>query len=75
MQYDRRRPETRGSSRRERRGEFAEGPDSCTICLAAYQEEDWLRRLPCYHRFHRGCIDRWLQGNSSCPLCKQPVRV
>ncbi|XP_027364350.1 RING-H2 finger protein ATL70-like [Abrus precatorius] len=43
----------------------------CSICLADYKDSDWLKLLPdCGHLFHRDCIDRWLQVNLSCPMCR-----
>ncbi|KAK7344726.1 hypothetical protein VNO77_14701 [Canavalia gladiata] len=43
----------------------------CSICLADYKDTDWLKLLPhCGHLFHRDCIDRWLQVNLSCPMCR-----
>lgn len=52
--------------------------DRCVICLETFQRGDRLRLLPCGHRFHCSCIDKWLSGsfshdnclNSSCPTCK-----
>merc|ERR1712176_5857 len=44
---------------------------TCTVCMEAFREGEELRILPCLHRFHKGCIDRWLCLNCSCPLCKQ----
>merc|ERR1712007_194309 len=42
----------------------------CTICLDAFKVGDEMRILPCLHRYHRHCIDQWLQMNSHCPICK-----
>ena len=33
---------------------------NCTICMMDYEEDDHLRRLPCFHDYHTACIDRWL---------------
>ncbi|CAF0855674.1 unnamed protein product [Didymodactylos carnosus] len=33
----------------------------CDICLNEYKETDKLRLLPCLHRFHVKCIDKWLK--------------
>ncbi|MQM00230.1 hypothetical protein Taro_032960 [Colocasia esculenta] len=42
----------------------------CCICLSRYEDGVDLRSLPCGHRFHSGCIVRWLRINATCPLCK-----
>ena len=43
--------------------------DECTICLLNYNEET-KKATECQHIFHQECIDRWLQENNSCPLCR-----
>jgi hypothetical protein len=53
--------------------------DVCVICLEHFSNGDRLRVLPCDHKFHVGCIDRWLSGShsfddcytSGCPTCKK----
>lgn len=45
----------------------------CAICLGDFVDGELLRRLPCNHAFHRGCVDRWLQHNRRCPLCTADV--
>jgi E3 ubiquitin-protein ligase ATL6/9/15/31/42/55 len=46
----------------------------CAVCLAPFEDTDHLRLLPrCRHAFHLGCVDRWLESNASCPLCRAPV--
>ena len=57
-------------------GRGGESGLSCCICLADYTDggECVLRVLPCGHRFHSGCVDRWLVEQArTCPLCSKPV--
>jgi hypothetical protein len=42
----------------------------CAVCLADFEEDDDLRRMPCSHSFHRRCIFRWLRISGSCPCCR-----
>lgn len=46
---------------------------ACTICMEDFQEGDEQRTLPCFHRFHRGCVDTWLGNSGTCPICKHRV--
>ncbi|CAN7026952.1 unnamed protein product [Brassica rapa subsp. trilocularis] len=45
----------------------------CAICLLEFEEEHILLRLltTCYHVFHQECIDRWLDSNKTCPVCRR----
>ncbi|CAL4929489.1 unnamed protein product [Urochloa decumbens] len=46
-------------------------PLECAVCLAAFEDHDELRVLPaCCHVFHPDCIDPWLAGAVTCPLCR-----
>uniref|UniRef100_A0A3P8W9G5 RING-type domain-containing protein n=1 Tax=Cynoglossus semilaevis TaxID=244447 RepID=A0A3P8W9G5_CYNSE len=42
----------------------------CGVCIDEYAQGNKLRRLPCSHRFHIHCIDRWLSNNNTCPTCQ-----
>lgn len=48
------------------------GGESCSICLAEYDGEDMVIRLPrCGHVFHMECINSWLDRSQfTCPLCR-----
>ncbi|CAF3731915.1 unnamed protein product [Adineta steineri] len=46
----------------------------CDICLNEYKSDDKLRTIPCLHRFHSKCIDKWLKKNSKCPMCRSDLR-
>lgn len=43
---------------------------TCEVCLEDYRTGDKRTTLPCLHGFHAGCIQRWLQERTSCPICR-----
>ncbi|KAM3726760.1 E3 ubiquitin-protein ligase [Dirofilaria immitis] len=45
----------------------------CVICQCDFEKRDLVRMLPCAHHFHLKCIDKWLKGNRTCPICRQNV--
>ena len=36
------------------------GPTPCVICLDPFTGGQLIRALPCRHRYHAACVDRWL---------------
>ncbi|XP_031387030.1 E3 ubiquitin-protein ligase MPSR1 [Punica granatum] len=44
----------------------------CCVCLSGMKDGEDLRVLPCTHRFHGPCIDRWFSGprKRTCPMCR-----
>ncbi|KAF8154796.1 hypothetical protein B0H34DRAFT_537887 [Crassisporium funariophilum] len=52
-------------------------PDSdqrCPICLDDYQPTDSVLKLTnCSHWLHKDCLQQWLLGASSCPVCRKSV--
>lgn len=45
---------------------------SCCICFEPYAKPTIL---PCLHIFCHGCITKWVQNKSTCPLCKRKTEV
>ena len=44
---------------------------ACIVCMESFRRGDVRRTLPCLHsEFHAECVDRWLQSNATCPVCK-----
>ena len=44
--------------------------EACPICYDKFVKTDLVRILPCKHRFHRLCIDKWLSEESYlCSIC------
>lgn len=59
----------------------AEG-EECAICLEVIPNSDTLeshsenfpaRVVTCVHIFHRKCIQGWLGGRNTCPLCRSRI--
>lgn len=46
---------------------------TCTICMDEFAVGDEQRTLPCFHRFHKACVDQWLERSGTCPICKHRV--
>jgi hypothetical protein len=63
---------TRVFSAPDARSLNAETP-TCAVCMCDAEAGDTLRRLPCGHEFHKTCVDRWLAGHRTCPMCKSDV--
>merc|ERR1712039_414516 len=47
--------------------------DRCAVCFEDFCSGEELRVLPCFHRYHQACIDRWLCQNRACPVCKHSI--
>jgi hypothetical protein len=54
-------------------GGAAAEAEACAVCLEVPEAGARLRRLPCLHAFHVGCIDTWLASSRLCPICKHAV--
>lgn len=51
----------------------AEEEGKCMICFEEFQTGEQVRSLPCFHRYHRNCIDQWLRRSTNCPICKHEI--
>lgn len=45
----------------------------CAVCMESFIDGEAVRTLPCLHRYHVPCIDRWLADSRHCPICKHAV--
>tara|TARA_B100001094_G_scaffold319286_1_gene363911 strand:+ start:9478 stop:10035 length:558 start_codon:yes stop_codon:yes gene_type:complete len=45
--------------------------EQCPICLENFEEGMTIVETQCNHKFHNACISRWLQNNTSCPVCRE----
>lgn len=48
---------------------------SCSICLSDYETEEDIVIFKCQHIFHKSCIQDWTKSHSTCPCCRDTVRV
>lgn len=55
----------------EKNKNLSEDMKSCPICLDEFEDGVEVRFLWCLHRFHRKCIDQWLEKHTNCPICKK----
>ena len=46
----------------------------CPICLDHFGSGDMLRLMPCKHKYHKGCLDRWLKIKATCPICNLNIK-
>ena len=56
--------------------------DDCTICFEEMHERDSIYLKNCWHRFHRECINQWMESpgegreaasRSTCPICRTDI--
>jgi flagellar biosynthesis GTPase FlhF len=45
----------------------------CLVCQCEYTAGEKMRRLPCNHCFHKGCVDQWLKRKDACPYCRVSI--
>ncbi|KAJ4745155.1 RING/U-box superfamily protein [Rhynchospora pubera] len=50
---------------------IGKGALECAVCLSEFEDDEKLKLLPkCSHVFHPDCIDAWLVGHATCPVCR-----
>ncbi|KAF9066986.1 hypothetical protein BDP27DRAFT_1226606, partial [Rhodocollybia butyracea] len=48
----------------------------CPICLDDYKALDPVLKLnDCPHWLHKSCLEQWLKGACTCPVCRHPVQA
>ena len=49
----------------------ARNQNTCVICLDEFEDDESVTVLPqCHHIYHRECINKWLNVNQICPICR-----
>ena len=45
----------------------------CAICLTDYNKGEELLTLPCFHKFHSDCVEKWFKSQNWCPICRTKI--
>jgi hypothetical protein len=48
-------------------------PCDCLICHDPINTKQFYRTLPCEHKYHKKCIDKWIFKNPTCPTCRKNI--
>ena len=46
----------------------------CAVCHDDFVADAEVVQLPCRHCFHEHCILPWLEGHSTCPVCRKQLQ-
>merc|ERR1711964_83861 len=64
---------------RKTEGELDRAIFECPICYDEMKEDLKVPNPSCGHKFHRNCIDKWIEtalrngDEATCPLCRGPI--
>lgn len=47
----------------------------CQICYEFINNNDDIIITPCFHCFHRRCLEKWMSIKLNCPLCRKDISV
>ena len=42
----------------------------CVVCFSAFSDGQPVKVLPCQHAFCEACTSRWMESNTTCPMCR-----
>jgi hypothetical protein len=57
-------------------GSGSSSVEECAVCISVLRDGETVRRLPaCGHAFHARCINGWLRGHATCPICRAGIKV
>eukprot|EP00037_Helgoeca_nana_P024048 m.253312 g.253312 ORF g.253312 m.253312 type:complete len:784 (+) comp26516_c0_seq15:428-2779(+) len=51
--------------------DIADFGDELCFCMVDYELDDLVVTTTCNHRYHEGCLKRWLEGSIKCPVCNK----
>ncbi|KAE9605531.1 hypothetical protein Lal_00024975 [Lupinus albus] len=47
----------------------------CVVCLEEFEVGGVAKVMPCKHKFHPNCIEKWLGIHGNCPVCRYQMPV
>ncbi|KAK9689602.1 hypothetical protein RND81_09G070800 [Saponaria officinalis] len=50
--------------------DMLESNPSCAICTDDFLVDEQIRKMPCCHLYHSGCILPWIRIHNTCPVCR-----
>lgn len=50
---------------------FKKNKPGCSICLEEILKNN--KELECTHCYHENCINKWLDKEGTCPLCRKRI--
>ncbi|XVF03324.1 hypothetical protein REPUB_Repub04eG0251400 [Reevesia pubescens] len=69
-------PASKASIEAMPRVEIGESEDGeCVVCLEEWKCGEVAKEMPCKHKFHDECIEKWLGIHGSCPVCRYKMPV
>jgi hypothetical protein len=48
---------------------------SCPICFDDYTDNCFVLETECKHYFHEECLEKWMERNNTCPICRTDLIV
>ena len=45
----------------------------CIICFVDFIKNEKIKFLKCCHYYHPACLDKWLDKEKKCPICKEEI--
>jgi hypothetical protein len=58
----------------EEKKQGSDEDSKCLVCYCDYEEGETVKTLPCFHKYHKQCIEEWFKVQNFCPFCRHEVK-